>query len=80
MLEEQLKRLEAAMAKEGPFAIPFGLSKLEYFAAHAPEKPNGYASGGVQTDLQATVQWRWEYAYAMMEVVGGKAAARNREG
>lgn len=73
--QELIDRLAAAIEKEGGWAIPLGLSKLEYFAAHAPRKPNGYGTGGVITELQAEVQWRWEYAYAMMEVSKGKAAA-----
>lgn len=43
-----------------------GISSLEYFAAHAPEMPEGFGVGGILTETEAIVKWRWEYAQAMI--------------
>lgn len=56
-------------------SVESGITLLEYFAAHAPEMPSGYdneillpveVSSRFDRLFYALIEWRWNYAYAML--------------
>lgn len=52
-----------------------GLSKREYFAAHAPEMPKWFSEASTYRSstsekLALIVEWRWAYADAMIAARG----------
>jgi hypothetical protein len=65
---EILKRLEKKATQEGD--LIFGLTGLDFFAAHAPPVPKGWeiAHGKGLTDAQLLAKWSWEYAQAMIDM------------
>ena len=42
-----------------------GLTKREYFAAHAPNPPSHWHGGS--NDFTSFIEWRWYYADKMIE-------------
>ena len=76
-ITEQLKKLADKAQKLGGFAVPFGMTMLELFAATAPEEPQWWIDnwnksrseekkGKAGDELMRLVQWRWTYAQAMV--------------
>lgn len=48
-----------------PFRDYFGITVLDYFAAHAPAPPDTWRAK--KDDAENIIAWRWAYAYAMLE-------------
>jgi hypothetical protein len=78
--DELFKSVEVKAECEGGFAIPFGVTMLDWFAAYAPtpipmwwldENKHKYSrqieSGKSEMDFMSLeCDWRWSYASAML--------------
>jgi hypothetical protein len=53
------------------FKVIRGLTKREYFAAHAPDVPADFLPG--HPALERVLDWRWTYADAMLSEQGETA-------